>query len=300
MEDSIQLLRDSITFLNQANINKTVPTENINHFNIIVGVISIIGVIATLFSLYQWYKTKKSQEVIFKQAKIVLEKESTQEELTLKKKELTNIENQLTQLQRQIQKNLPLTAREAVLKDRLEESLEHLHKYYEDVVSTKAKLERVEGSKELEGIPAELMKNIQDLIEPRFVIKEKISTSKTYLTVVSVLSSIMFVAIPYPIGNYAGIIMILIGLPFVINIVRLTLIKKASDRLRTKRVFTFIINIVAIILSFAMAVLFWMLYLFNNEIGTLLSAILFLGITIILIIYNFRAKHSKKTEQDKE
>jgi len=297
MQDSLQLLKDSIATLNQVAIEKTIIPESFNYFNLILGIISIVGVMATLYSIYQWNKDKKLQEIVFKQAKVVLEKESTQKELTLKKDELKSVENQLTQLEKQIQKNLPLVARKTVLRDRLEESLEHLQKYYDDVISTKTKLESFETS---EDIPFELLKNIQDVLEPRFVIREKISTSKTYLTIISVLSSIMFVAVPYPLGNYAGIIMLLLGIPFIVNIIRLTMLKKASDRQHTKQIFTLILNIVAIALCFIISLFLWTAYLFNKEIAVLLSAIIFLGITITLVIYNLRIRHQKADKNVKK
>ena len=299
MKDSLQLLRDSIAILNQMSVNKTVTSESFNYFNLIFGIISVIGVMATLYSLFLWSKDKKLQEIIFRQAKVVLEKESTQEELTLKKDELKSVENQLTQLHKQIEKNLPLEARKAVLKDRLEESLEHLQKYYDDVVSTKTKLESFETS---EDIPSELLKNIQDVLEPRFVIKEKISTSKTYLTIISVLSSIMFVTVPYPLGRYAGIAMLLLGIPFIMNIIRLTALKKAPDRQHMKQILALILNIVAIVACFIISTFLWAIYYFSEEkeIVLLFCAIAFLSIAITLLIYNLKRKRNiKQTENNK-
>jgi len=289
MEDSLQILRDSINILtqNSLNVNNNNSSE---FFNYIVGVIGIIGAGITFYAFYQSRKSKKLQDFVFKQAQIALEKESTQEKLNQTKEELFTVENRLIELQNQIQKDLPIEARKAVLKDRLEESLENLKKYYDDVVSTKSKLLKL-GISNI--ISEELLKNIQQEIEPRFIIKERISTFKTYLTLISTIAGIAFAILPYPLDNYVGVTLLLFGLPLVVQIGRLYLIKNSKDKQTTNLKIKIILSLFGTFITLISSVFFWLIiansYNRNREeliiTAGILTIIAFVLIVLTLILW---------------
>lgn len=258
-KDTLQLLRDSLRLLTQSN-GQSHP-DNSALFNYTVGVIGVLSALITFYLFYQWYKSKKLQDFVYKQAQLALEKESTQEKLNQTKEELTNVESRITELQKQIQKDLPIEARKAVLKDRLEESLENLKKYYDDVVSTKSKLSSLG---ETNGISNELLKNIQQEIEPRFILKEKISSYKTYLTVVSTLAGIVFAVLPYPFDNFVGITLLLLGLPLVIQIIKLSIIKNAKDKQSTNLKIKFWLCLTGTTVTLFSSLFFWAILLSSN------------------------------------
>src|ERR1039457_4926609 len=123
-----EILHDSIAALKQAYNLLSNQQHSPDYVTYFFGVAGILGTAITIYALYQSIKSRKLQRFIYKQAQIVLEKEATEEELAKTKNELSNVENRLSDLQRQIQRDLPVEARRAVLKDRLEESLKNLKK----------------------------------------------------------------------------------------------------------------------------------------------------------------------------
>lgn len=258
--DTLQMLRDSLRIFNQNKIQAQASSSDLL-FNYTVGVIGVLSALITFYLFYQWFKSKKLQDFVFRQAQLALEKESTQEKLDLTKKELTNVESRLTELQKQIQKDLPLEARKAVLKDRLEESLEYLKKYYDDVISTKDKLEKLGVSNQ---ISSELLKSIQQEIEPRFLIKEKISSYKTYLTIVSTLAGIVFAVLPHPFNDFVGVTLLIIGFPIVIQIIKLTIVKNAKDKQTTNLKFKIWLSIFGTITTI-ISTLFFCIVLISSK-----------------------------------
>jgi hypothetical protein len=286
LKDTLQILRDSLYAFHQANIKSA--SSNSNYFNYTVGVIGVISAVITFYLFYQWYKSKKLQDFVYKQAQLALEKESTQEKLNQTKEELTNVESRLTELQKQIQKDLPIEARKAVLKDRLEESLENLKKYFDDVISTKTKLSSLG---ETNTISAELLKNIQHEIEPRFIIKEKISNYKTYLTIVSTLAGVIFAIIPRPFNNYIGGTLLLIGLPIAFQLFRLSLIKKSKDKQSTNRKIIFWISVLGAGVSFFFTIFLWVIILTSYQwidTGLVIFNIFLSILTLILFFISWK------------
>jgi len=282
MNDSLQIFKDSLNTINQSNLQQHNDGSNA-YFTYVVGIIGVIGAVVTFYAYYQSRKSKKLQDFVFKQAQIALEKESTQEKLNQTKEELSNVENRLTELQKQIQKDLPIEARKAVLKDRLEESFENLKKYYDDVISTKSKLMKLGISN---VISDELLKNIQQEIEPRFIIKEKISTFKTYLTLISTLAGITFATLPYPFDKYIGVTLLLLGLPFVVQIGRLYLIKNSKDKQTTNLKIKLILSFLGTLITLISSGFFWLIVLTdynrNQEELTITAGFLTI-ITLVLI-----------------
>lgn len=289
MNDTLQNLLDSLNKLSQRNILVPEQSSWKDDLNFTFGAIGVIGTILAVYSIYQSYKSKKLQNFIYKQAQLALEKEDTESKLTETRQELSNIEGKINTLQNQIQKELPIEARKAVLKDRLDESLENLTRYYTDVISTKEKLEKLGITSAISG---ELLKNIESEIEPRYLLKDKISNNQTTLTVLSAVSGIAFAAIPYPVGNFIGVLLLLLGIPFLIQIVRYTLIKKSKDKQRADLIIKLFLNTFATSLLLISCLFFILVYATTNnseEQNTFLLMILLLTVgTLISFRLNLR------------
>lgn len=284
-KDSIQILRDSLKILSQTQKEEISQNiSNTDYFNYIVGVIGVLSAIISAYAFYQSYKSKKLQDFVFKQAQTALEKESTQEKLNQTKKELNSVESKLSELQKQIQKDLPIEARKAVLKDRLEESMENLKKYYDDVTSIKLKLSNL-GEDNI--ISEEILKSIQQEIEPRFVIKEKISNYKTYLTIVSTLAGIVFAIAPYPLGKYLGGTLLLIGFPIAIQLIRFSIVKNSKDKQSTNLKLRFWASILATLISTCCAIFFWLIVIFETGFNQKALINLAFFLTIITMLSTF-------------
>ncbi len=288
-KDSLQILQDSLKLLQDTNQILVREQNHPDYLNYFFGVAGVLGTLITIYTVYQSYKSRKLQQFIYKQAQLALEKESTEQELNKTKEELSSVEGRLTDLQKQIQKDLPIEARKAVLKDRLEESLENLKKYYDDVISTKTKLLQLGVTSQISD---EILKSIQEEIEPRFLLKEKISTYQTYLTIVTTLSGIAFALLPYPIENYMGGTFLLLGLPIAIQIVRLTLVKNSKDKQKTNLTLKLGLSYIGTVLTTVSALFFWAVILIPSrhriETDLLTFAIVLTVLSIIVIFINYR------------
>lgn len=280
LQDSLRTLKQAFDLLNS-------QQHTPDYWNYFFGVAGIIGTIITVYTIYQSHKSKKLQDFIYRQAHIALEKESNEQKLFKTKEELTSVEARLTNLQKQIQKDLPIEARRAVLKDRLEESLENLKRYFDDVKATKEKLHNLG---EQPNISEDLLKSIQEEIEPRFLLKEKIATYQTFLTVVSTLSGLAFAFLPYPIENYVGGTFLLLGLPIVLLILQLTLVKRSRDKQKTNLWIKLGVSVIGTALTFLSAGFFWLVYATSNREGIdLLSfATIMTFVTMVMVFFNIR------------
>lgn len=295
--DTIRILQDSLRQLNQNLVtNKSSELTSADYFNYIVGLIGVISAVITIYAFRQSYKTKKLQDFVYKQAQIALEKESAQEKLNQTKEELTNVETRLTELQKQIQKDLPIEARKAVLKDRLEESIENMKKYYDDVTTTKEKLSKLG---ENNSISDELLKSIQQEIEPKYLIKEKINNLKTYITIVSTLSGVVFAIVPYPFGNYLGGTLLLISFPIAIQLIKLTIVVKSKDKQSTNSILRFWISLVGSVVTLFSGVFFWLIAFsemkYRNTFDLQIVAFVLNILTVIMLILTYKTYKKYKS-----
>jgi uncharacterized membrane protein len=242
IEDSLRIAKHtSETVLSQQ------KSEFLNYF---FGIVGLIGTIIAIYSLIVSTKNKKYKDLIYKQAQAALEKEDAENQIYKKKEELSNIEKKLTDLQNQIQKDLPIAARKAVIKDKLDESFKNLNKYLEDVIFLKNDLENLGEDTDISN---DLLKSIQNEIEPRYFLKEKISNYKTWLTIISTISGLAFAFLPYPISKFIGGIFLLSGLPIVLQILKLTIVKKSSDKQKTNLLIIYYLSLTGSIVSFCLS-----------------------------------------------
>lgn len=280
LRDSLQALKGAYKVI----ANQHQPIDNLNLF---FGIVGVIGTLITAYALFQTFKSKKIQNYVFKRAQLVLEKEATEQELSKTKTELSSVEARISDLQKQIKKDLPIEARRAVLKDHLEEALENLVRYFDDVKTTKTKIESLG---EQSNISNDLLKSIQAEIEPRFLIKEKISTYQTLLTIATTLSGLAFAFLPYPFQRFIGGALLLLGLPLVIMILQLTIKRRSKDKQETNLILLLILSSFGTLLTFISSIFFWIIFFTINEFvsDVLGFSIVFSLITIGMLFLSVR------------
>lgn len=184
-----------------------------NWLNIIFGLITTISFIIGYLS---WRYAEKQKEVfgyLFNLAEKNIDKDITEANLSKRKEEVEKMSNQIAHLQQKIRDDIPKEARKAVLKDRLFSQIAIMKQHYDSIINIKKELQLLSESPE---IPPELMKSIENEISPEYILKERRSNLKTYLTIIAsiaaLLSTIMPIILPYEIVKLLNII---IFLPFV-------------------------------------------------------------------------------------
>lgn len=111
---------------------------------------------------------------------------------------------------------------------------------------TKNELNELKVESEL---PAELVESIENAIEPKYIRKEKVSNRKTALTIISALAAAGSTLLPYPFGRFVGGALILLTIPVIISIIRLTIDPITIKKYRKSilyGIFSFISLIVAL------------------------------------------------------
>lgn len=256
IDSNTSFIADTLSAFKNVDSNISTIDKLKEYFNLFAGLTGIIGTIIAIVTLQKGKKTKKLQDYLLEKAKIALESEDAESKLKATKQELSNVESKINTLQDQIQKELPLQARRAVLSDRLDESFENLQKYYSDVINTKAKLRELGINS---NISDELLKNIETEIEPKYKLKEKISNNQIGLTITSTISGIFFVAVPYPFGNYIGLTILILGIPFLFQVARYTLIKNSQDKQKASLTLKLFSILLATILTIISSVFSWVI-----------------------------------------
>jgi DNA repair exonuclease SbcCD ATPase subunit len=280
-------LQDSLQALNHVYSNLINQPESFNYLNFFFGIVGVLGTLITTYAFYQSYKSKKLQNYVYRRAQIALDQEATEDELSKTKEELSSVEARISDLQKQIKKDLPIEARRAVLKDRLEESLENLVRYFDDVKTTKAKLIKLG---EQPSISSDLLKSIQDEIEPRFLIKEKISIYQTLLTIATTLSGLAFAFLSYPFERYVGGALLLLGFPIAIMILQLTIKRRSKDKQKTSLLILLGLSFLGTLLTLISSIFFWIIFMTMSEYisDVLIFSIFFTIVTLILSIISLR------------
>jgi len=293
-----KVFQDSISLLKQANENLGKGNSFKDDINFYLAIAGGIGTLIGIIGFYYQWKSKKPQDYVFRLARTMMEKEDTQSQLEQSQKQLSTVENRLSELQDQIKKDLPLEARKAVLTDRLDESLQNMKKYYEDVIITKQKLLSLNTNVKISD---ELLKAIESEIEPKHKLKEKISTYKTYLTAFSSLSGIAFAVIPETFGRIVGTAFLLGGLPFLLLILRNSALFKSEDRSKTNKLLKFIAFSFLTAITFLFAGFIGLIYLTSEREyvpDELVYVFAFSAIvTLVLSYFTIKYyKHYKKTK----
>lgn len=194
--------------------------------NICFGVIGLIGTVFGVFSWYQSQRTTKRYEYLLDIADKNIDKNVTEKELARKREDIREATEQVRALQNHIEKQIPIEARRTVLKDRLNAEVELLHRTRNNVVLLKQELTEMG---EFANIPRGLMRSIEAEISPEYLMREKRSTLKTYLTIVTTASAIASSLLNGTLRELVTFPLLILGILFLVRLLKLSLHQSAYD-----------------------------------------------------------------------
>lgn len=120
-----------------------------NWLNIVFGAIGIVG---TVIGYVSWQSAKKSTAAythLFELADRHIDKSLTDKKLSDTKEQLKEEANRISELQRKIQHEIPVEARRAVLRDKLETNVEQIHEVYISLQKAREQLVKLEEEAEI-------------------------------------------------------------------------------------------------------------------------------------------------------
>lgn len=180
-----------------------------NWLTILFGVVSLVGVVFGYVSWKSGSKNKKVYGYLFELAEKSLDKEETERTLAQRKKEVDIMSERITALQERIREDIPKEAQRAVLKDRFDSEVTFLRQLYGSATEIGQKLSAMGESAE---IPPEIRKFIEREISPEYMLREKRSNLKTYLSVIMAGAAILPAIIPGELGWIGGWLLLLVGM----------------------------------------------------------------------------------------
>ena len=200
--------------------------ERFSMENILNIVGFFIGLFGLLWGFYTWNSSKKKEKLydkIFDAASNSLKTDETAEILKTRQEELSSLSQQLEE----IRKNIPIEARRTLIVDRLNHSQQILYSLYQEVVTLQDELQKIDKTA-LKQIPEEFLTKIQNSIEPKYLLKERLDNLKTTLTILTTLASISFALIP-KIGEFLGLIFFIMAIPVVFKLLKESYRLKGND-----------------------------------------------------------------------
>lgn len=102
--------------------------------NLLTILFGLAGVIGTMLAILSWRESRKTKQIysfLFDQASKNINKAITEEQLQQKKREVEFESKKIQKLQEQIRRDIPIEARRAVLKDRLNSQIEQLKTFFD-------------------------------------------------------------------------------------------------------------------------------------------------------------------------
>lgn len=225
--------------------------------NIVFG---IIGVVGTIFGVVSWYsanKTTKTYEYLFRVAEKNIEKDITEEELGKRREDIKKATQEFQSLQNQIRKEIPIEAKRTVLRDRLNSEMESLNRTYNSVKNLNAELLHLGDTT---NIPPDLLKTIANEISPEYLIRERQSNLKTYLTIITTAAAVLSALLPSYIRNFVNIPLFILTIPILARLLQLSIPQNPLERKKFRSRVKYIIMIIAGVILLGIALLFGSLY----------------------------------------
>jgi hypothetical protein len=264
--------------------------------NIVFGIITLIGTTIGVIALWANRREKRTYSHLFKLAESQLQTVATEETLKQKKGELSEVSQKIVALENQIRKQIPIEAKRAVLHDRLDEALQSLKKYYDEVITTKTKIDQLGQSS---TIPDEILKAVQIEIQPRYIIRERIANLKTYITVLTSAAAAAFALLPHPTDRFVGGALFVVALPILLNLIRLSFTKGQSNRKRVDLIFKLVISMLGAVILFLSSAFGFFLGIEVHErtadkVSTIAFALLALGSAVYLLSFFRKTKRKLK------
>ncbi|EJG0984868.1 hypothetical protein V9654_004435 [Vibrio parahaemolyticus] len=182
----------------------------------------IVGVIGTFFGVISWYsakKTSKSYNYLLKVADMHVDKSYTEDQLTDSREKVKRELEKINLLQTKIKNEIPIEARRAVLRDKLETKIEQLHDVYSSLHDTRLQLEKLGDPI---SIPLEIQKSIDSEIQPEYLKKRRKAELRNYLTIITTIAAISSALLPYPFSRYfSWFVLGVIGVPALVLLAKL-------------------------------------------------------------------------------
>jgi len=192
----------------------------LNKDNTLTLVFGLIGLIGTFLAILTWRSHKKTKQIydyLFNIADKNIEKDITEAEISKKKDEVEIASMRISELQEQIRKDIPIEAKRAVLKDRLNSQIEQLKLLLDSTKIIQKNLNKIGESSQ---IPSEIFKAIENEISPEYIIREKRSNLKTILMMITTAAAISSTLLPYPLGRGISWFVLLLGVPVLISLIK--------------------------------------------------------------------------------
>jgi hypothetical protein len=217
-------------------------------WTIVFGLIGLIGSAVGLLSWWDSRKTKRVNSYILELAERNLDKSVTEQQLDEKKAEVAAVSKRMQELQEQIQRDIPVQARRAVLLDRLNTQTELLRSY---LSSTKQLQAELASLGELRTVQPDLLRAIEAEISPEYLLRERRSSLKTQLTITTSAAAIISTLLPSPLDRFLSWPLLIAAIPVLILLVRASLPGATHARRRIIRKVAAWVLIVAALPSLA-------------------------------------------------
>lgn len=183
----------------------------------------LIGLAGTIYGFLAWRegeKQKKRFEYLFKLADLNIDKNVTEAHLAERRKAIEDASARIDALQEQIRKDIPVAAKRAVLADRLRSEVDAMSQHFNLVKRLKGELAALGNPTE---IPPDLLRAVEREIEPEYVLREKQSDRKTLLTVLTGASAVASAALPWEIGRFVSVALLLLSVPVLVSLFTITI-----------------------------------------------------------------------------
>lgn len=201
------------------------------------GLVGLIGTIFGALSVFAAKQDKKINKYLFEIAEKNLDKSIATEELAAQR-------DKISKLRSQIEHDVPIEARKAVLKDRLNDHISYLAKTKEDVETIRQELTLLDESCEIDQ---SLMSFIEAEVTPKYVLQARQESLKNYLTMSTTATAIVATIVPDGIRLFLVMPLIAISTFFLISMLRIHWSTQDSLRFATLRYGPIILALVSLL-----------------------------------------------------
>lgn len=173
---------------------------------IISAVISILGLSGTGLGIYQYFKNSKE----LREYKYLFKVAGQHVDLEDKKSQIDDYDKQIADMQKTIKEKIPKEAQKIALRGILDNEIQVLSASYTKVKTLQSELE----SLKLDDLPddAELIKNVNKIIEPSYSQKRLNNLFSTLFYLVSIISSFLSMILPHTMYRMVSQIILLFQL----------------------------------------------------------------------------------------
>ena len=279
--------QDSIPIDSTALLENSDTPISRNIYNILGVLFGLVGLIGTFYTVQARINKKKEDSTykyLFDLAEKNIDKTVTEDILRQKKDEVKKQSDKIIELQSKIEKEIPRQARMAVLRDKFYTISETLSENFRSLKKIENELNEVNLD---ETIPKEILAEIENEIAPSYLLKERRSNTKNYITIITTAVAIISALLPRPFDRWLTFPLLLIAVPFIYQLLKTYL---PDDRNKRKYTYAKIFRIVffaiggfGLIISLAL----FIIWLFEPSEIDLLSTQIILGISFLLSLLGF-------------